>query len=75
MLKSEGLDAVRDRIAMIGDRKFDAIGARNVGIAAIGALWGYGGREELEAAGADPIVETPEQLPAAVAEVFARSRR
>jgi phosphoglycolate phosphatase len=59
---------------MIGDRKFDAIGARNVGIAAIGALWGYGGREELEAAGADPLVETPGQAPAAVAEVFARGR-
>ena len=47
LLEHEGLDAGRDRIAMIGDRKFDAIGARNVGIAAIGALWGYGGREEL----------------------------
>ena len=75
VLESEGLDRVRDRIAMIGDRKFDAIGARSVGIAAIGALWGYGGREELEAAGADSLVETPEQLPAAVTEVFARSRR
>jgi phosphoglycolate phosphatase len=74
LLKHEGLQAGRDRIAMIGDRKFDAIGARNVGIAAIGALWGYGGREELEAAGADPLVETPRQGPAAVAEVFARGR-
>jgi phosphoglycolate phosphatase len=75
VLESHGLDKVRDRIAMIGDRKFDAIGARAVGIAAIGALWGYGGAEELEAAGADPILETPKQVPAAVAEVFARSRR
>jgi phosphoglycolate phosphatase len=75
VLESEGLDRVRDRIAMIGDRKFDAIGARAVGIAAIGVLWGYGGREELEAAGAEPIVETPRQIQAAVSEVFARSRR
>ena len=74
VLESEGL-RIRNRIAMIGDRKFDAIGARHVGIAAIGALWGYGGRAELEEAGADPIIETPEQAPAAVAEVFARSRR
>ena len=75
VLESHGLDTVRDRIAMIGDRKFDAIGARAVGIAAIGALWGYGGREELEAAGADPIVETPNQIREAVFEVFARSGR
>ena len=74
VLESEGL-RIRNRIAMIGDRKFDAIGARHVGIAAIGALWGYGGRAELEEAGADPIIQTPEQAPAAVAEVFARSRR
>jgi phosphoglycolate phosphatase len=74
-LESEGLDRARDRIAMIGDRKFDAIGARHVGIAAIGALWGYGGAAELEAAGADPIIETPERVPEAVARVFARSAR
>ena len=66
-MRVEGLDAARDRIAMIGDRKFDAIGARHVGIAAIGALWGYGGAEELKAAGANPIVETPRDVPAAVA--------
>jgi phosphoglycolate phosphatase len=74
ILQSEGLDRFRDRIAMIGDRKFDAIGARAVGIAAIGALWGYGDREELEAAGADPIIETPKQIQEAVSEVFAQPR-
>ena len=35
---------------MIGDREFDMIGAKAVGVAAIGALWGYGSREELIAA-------------------------
>src|ERR1700691_4521891 len=74
LLKHEGLEAGRDRIAMIGDRKFDAIGARNVGIAAIGALWGYGGREELDAAGAGPPVEMPGQGPPVVAGVSARGR-
>ena len=64
----------RDRIAMIGDRKFDAIGARNVGVAAIGALWGYGPREELEAAGADPIVATPREIPAAVSAIWSPAR-
>jgi phosphoglycolate phosphatase len=75
VLEREGLHVGRDQIAMIGDRKFDAIGARHVGIAAIGALWGYGDRQELETAGADPIVETPKQAPAAVSAVFARQVR
>jgi phosphoglycolate phosphatase len=73
VLNSEGLEAARNSVAMIGDRKFDAIGARHAGIAAIGALWGYGGAEELKAAGANPLVETPREVPEAVAEVFARA--
>jgi phosphoglycolate phosphatase len=74
VLERHGLGAGRDRIAMVGDRKFDAIGARNVGIAAIGALWGYGGREELQAAGADPIVPAPAGLPPAVTALFTLKR-
>ncbi len=62
------------RIVMIGDRRHDALGARAVGMAAIGALWGYGGAEELAEAGADPLIETPRQIPAAVAAVFARAQ-
>jgi phosphoglycolate phosphatase len=72
VLKCEGLEAARESTAMVGDRKFDAIGAKHVGIAAIGVLWGYGGMEELKAAGANPLVETPRDVPEAVAQVFAR---
>ena len=61
------------RVVMIGDRRQDALGARAVGIPAIGALWGYGDAEELADAGADPLIETPRQIPAAVAAVFARA--
>jgi phosphoglycolate phosphatase len=60
------------RIVMIGDRRYDALGARAVGIPAIGALWGYGDRAELAAAGADPIIESPREIPDAVDAVFAR---
>jgi phosphoglycolate phosphatase len=60
------------RVVMIGDRRHDALGARAVGIPAIGALWGYGDAEELAEAGADPLIETPRQIPAAVAAVFGR---
>lgn len=38
---------------MIGDRKFDIEGAHANGLQAIGVLYGYGSREELERAGAD----------------------
>jgi phosphoglycolate phosphatase len=61
------------RIVMIGDRRHDALGARAVGMPAIGALWGYGDASELAAAGADPLIDAPRQIPAAVAAVFARA--
>ncbi len=41
---------------MVGDRRFDIEGAASVGIESIGVLYGYGSREELEAAGAGHIV-------------------
>lgn len=47
---------------MIGDRKFDIIGAKKTGITSIGITWGYGPREELEEAGADFIVDSMDEL-------------
>ena len=47
---------------MIGDREHDIIGAREVGIASIGVLFGYGNRNELEKAGADFIVDTVAEI-------------
>jgi phosphoglycolate phosphatase len=52
---------------MIGDREHDVLGARAHGVAAIGVTWGYGARSELEAAGADYLVDTLDGLIAAVA--------
>lgn len=40
-----------DRTVMIGDTSYDAEGARQAGTAFIGVLYGYGGREEMEAEG------------------------
>ncbi|HMN71211.1 MAG TPA: HAD hydrolase-like protein [Rhodoblastus sp.] len=51
---------------MIGDRKFDVLGARANGLPAIGVVWGYGSRAELEAAGAAAIVATPADVPGAL---------
>jgi phosphoglycolate phosphatase len=70
LLGRERINAKVSRVAMIGDRKFDALGARGVGISAMGALWGYGDREELVEAGADPLIGMPRQIPAAIAAKF-----
>jgi len=67
LMGRERIAARPARVQMIGDRKYDALGARGVGISALGALWGYGEREELVEAGADPLIETPHQIVAAVA--------
>ena len=49
-------------VVMIGDRKHDIIGAKQIGIDSIGVLYGYGSRYEQEAAGADYIVETADDI-------------
>jgi len=66
LLASEGIAA--SAVAMVGDRKLDVVGARANGVFAIGACWGYGGREELLSAGADRLLESPEELLAAMSE-------
>lgn len=47
----------KSSVIMIGDREHDIIGAKKVGIDSIGVLYGYGSRNELEAAGATYIAE------------------
>jgi phosphoglycolate phosphatase len=44
---------------MLGDRLHDIEAAAANAISSIGALWGYGGREELELAGAGAIAAAP----------------
>ena len=51
-----------DTLVMIGDREHDVLGAARHGIATIGALWGYGTAQELQAAGANALVEQPVDL-------------
>lgn len=54
--------AAASEILMVGDRKFDIEGAKKNGVAAVGVLYGYGSRRELEEAGADYIAESAEDL-------------
>lgn len=50
------------RVAMVGDRKFDIEGAKAFGLTSIGVSFGYASEGELEAAGADYIVDTVSEL-------------
>ena len=52
----------RSQCVMVGDRKHDIIGAKKTGLASVGVLYGYGDREELEAAGADCIAADVDEL-------------
>ena len=52
----------RDEIIMVGDRLHDVEGAAAHGIRTVGVTFGYGGREELEKAGAWAVVDTIEEL-------------
>lgn len=50
------------QVVMVGDRKYDILGAKAVGIASVGVLYGFGDREEMEAVGAEHIAEDMEEL-------------
>ncbi len=51
-----------DEVVMIGDREHDVEGAKKVGIASIGVLFGFGSRNELIEAGADHLAATVEDV-------------
>jgi len=50
------------KIIMVGDRKFDILGAQQNDIAVIGVAYGYGSYEELEAAKPNYIARTVSEL-------------
>lgn len=56
------VNADRSKAILIGDRKYDAEGAKICGIDSLGVSWGHGSREELEASGFTYISDTPEQV-------------
>ncbi|MDY4486523.1 MAG: HAD hydrolase-like protein [Candidatus Limivicinus sp.] len=49
--------AAKENTILVGDTKYDVAGAHKVGIACVGVRYGYAAEGELEAAGADAIVE------------------
>lgn len=50
----------------VGDSDVDVLTAHNAGLCCCGALWGFRGRAELEAAGADLLAATADDVLAAV---------
>ena len=58
----ENLSAGKDTTLMVGDRKYDVIGAHRRGIKCAGVGYGYAEPGEFEKAGADFIVPDPAAL-------------
>ena len=56
----EGAD--RARAVMVGDRKFDVLGAKEAGVGSLAVGYGYGTREELDACAPDMFAATVEDL-------------
>jgi phosphoglycolate phosphatase len=60
IMRVEGF--VASTTTMVGDRLHDIHAAAANDLRSVGVLWGYGGQAELQRAGADVIVATPEEL-------------
>lgn len=58
----EALGADTENSVLVGDTKYDVLGAKACGIDCIGVRFGYAAEGELEEAGATYIVETVEEL-------------
>lgn len=56
------LDLQSDKCYYVGDSVVDILTAKNAGMVSVGVAWGFRGLPELEKAGADILLESPEQL-------------
>ena len=55
-------NGISGHMVMVGDTKFDVLGAKFHGIPCIGVSWGYGSLEEMRQAGAAAIATTMDEL-------------
>ncbi len=69
LLKEEALNA--GQTVMIGDTRFDIEAGRHHNLSTVGVLWGYGGKDALEKAGAHYLVETPQNMPDIIRQAMA----
>lgn len=63
------LDAARERMGLrredclyVGDSEVDILTAANAGLRCVSVSWGFRSREQLLAAGAEALIDTPEEL-------------
>ncbi len=68
ILQTESLTS--EACIMVGDRVYDVEAAHRNGVRAIGALWGFGSRDEL--AESDVLCERPDSLPAVLPRIASR---
>ncbi|CZR99037.1 MULTISPECIES: HAD family hydrolase [unclassified Clostridioides] len=52
----------KDKVIMVGDRKYDIIGAKKIGVDSIGVLYGYGSFEEISESEPTYIVESVDSI-------------
>ncbi len=53
---------LKEETVLIGDTKYDAIGANEMGIDCIGISWGFGDKWDLEDAGVVTILDNPDEV-------------
>lgn len=58
----EQMQVSKEECLYIGDSEVDAATGKNAGLKTIGVLWGFRDRKTLETAGADYLIERPEEL-------------
>ena len=58
----EQMQVSKEECLYIGDSEVDAATGKNAGLKTIGVLWGVRERKTLETAGADHLIERPEEL-------------
>ena len=58
----EQMQVSKEECLYIGDSEVDAATGKNAGLMTIGVLWGFRDRKTLETAGADHLIERPEEL-------------
>lgn len=58
----EQMQVSKEECLYIGDSEVDAATGKNSGLKTIGVLWGFRDRKTLETAGADHLIERPEEL-------------
>ena len=63
----------RAEVVLIGDTKYDAVGAAKAGIDCVGVTYGFGTREELYEAGAVAVFDTLEEVEAYLDESEAKT--